>query len=131
MLNIIAGYDSNDFTSSKIETSDYLANLSTKNLKDMKIALPKEYLELELEEGVRKNFLKGIEILKKMGVKIKEVNILNPKYGMAVYTITCRSEVSSNLARYDGTRYGLEGSTQNTIKELYESSRGEGLVMDL
>jgi len=126
MLDIIAGYDSNDFTSSKTKTNEYFKNLSTKNLKDMKVALPKEYLELELEDGVRKNFLKGIDALKKMGVKIEEVNILDPKYGIAVYTITCRSEVSSNLARYDGTRYGLEGSEKDTVKDLYESTRGEG-----
>jgi aspartyl-tRNA(Asn)/glutamyl-tRNA(Gln) amidotransferase subunit A len=127
MLDIIAGYDCNDFTSSKTKTNEYFKNLSTKNLKDMKVALPKEYLELELEEGIRKNFLKGIDALKKMGVTIEEVNILDPKYGIAVYTITCRSEVSSNLARYDGTRYGLEGSKKDTVKELYESTRGEGL----
>ena len=126
ILDVIAGHDGNDFTSSKTKTNEYFKNLSTKNLKNMKIALPKEYLELELEEGVRKNFLKGIDALKKMGVKIEEVNILDPKYGIAVYTITCRSEVSSNLARYDGTRFGLEGSKNGNIKEYYESTRGEG-----
>ena len=67
-----------------------------------------------------------IEILKDLGVKIDEINILDPKYSMAVYTVTCRSEVSSNLARYDGTRFGLEGSNNKTIKEYYESTRGEG-----
>ena len=126
MLSIIAGYDTNDFTSSKTDTQDYYKNLDIKNIKELKVALPKEYLELELEEGVRKNFLKGVDALKKMGVKVEEVNILDPKYGIAVYTITCRSEVSSNLARYDGTRYGLEGSKSRNVKELFESTRGEG-----
>jgi len=127
MLNIMAGHDKNDFTSSKKEVPNYYEQLDASKIKGMKIALPKEYLELELEEGVRKNFLSAIDTLKKLGAKIEEVNILDPKYGIAVYTITCRSEVSSNLARYDGTRYGYEGSKNKSIIDLYESTRGEGL----
>jgi aspartyl-tRNA(Asn)/glutamyl-tRNA(Gln) amidotransferase subunit A len=126
MLEILAGHDPNDFTSSKLEVPNYFNDLNSKNISDLKVALPKEYLEMELEEGVRKNLLKGIEKLKKLGVKVDEVSILDPKYGIAVYTVTCRSEVSSNLARYDGTRYGLEGSDKENIKIYYESTRGEG-----
>ncbi len=126
LLGIIAGEDNNDLTSSEQKVSDYYKSLDTKSIKNMKIALPKEYLELQLEEGVRKNFLNGIDVLKKLGAKIVEVSLLDPKYGIAVYTITCRSEVSSNLARYDGTRFGLEGSKNSNIKEYYESTRGEG-----
>lgn len=126
MLGIMAGHDKNDFTSSKAEVPNYYESLDASKIKDMRIALPKEYLELELEEGVRKNFLRAIDVLKKLGAKIEEVNILDPKYGIAVYTITCRSEVSSNLARYDGTRYGYEGTKNKTIIDLYESTRGEG-----
>jgi aspartyl-tRNA(Asn)/glutamyl-tRNA(Gln) amidotransferase subunit A len=127
MLGIMAGHDKNDFTSSKTEVPNYFENLDVSKIKGMKIALPNEYLELELEEGVRKNFLNTIDTLKKLGANIEEVNILDPKYGIAVYTITCRSEVSSNLARYDGTRYGYEGTENKTIIDLYESTRGEGL----
>jgi aspartyl-tRNA(Asn)/glutamyl-tRNA(Gln) amidotransferase subunit A len=127
MLSIMAGHDKNDFTSSKTEVPNYYESLDANKIKGMKIALPKEYLELELEDGVRKNFLSAIDTLKKLGANIEEVNILDPKYGIAVYTITCRSEVSSNLARYDGTRYGYEGTENKTIIDLYESTRGEGL----
>ncbi|MFA7628039.1 MAG: Asp-tRNA(Asn)/Glu-tRNA(Gln) amidotransferase subunit GatA [Candidatus Dojkabacteria bacterium] len=127
MLGIMAGHDKNDFTSSKTEVPNYYESLDASKIKGMRIALPKEYLELELEEGVRKNLLSSIDTLKKLGAKIEEVNILDPKYGIAVYTITCRSEVSSNLARYDGTRYGYEGTENRSIIDLYESTRGEGL----
>ena len=127
LLSIIAGHDENDFTSSKTPIQNYLDSINVENIKDMKLALPKEYLELGLEEGVRKNFEKAIEILKSLGATIEEVSIMDPQFAMAVYTITCRSEVSSNLARYDGTRYGLEGSKNGNIKEYYESTRGEGL----
>lgn len=127
ILGIIAGHDTNDFTSSQSPIRDYLNDINVNSIKDMKLALPKEYLELEIEEGVRKNFEKTLEILKSLGATIEEVSIMDPQFAMAVYTITCRSEVSSNLARYDGTRYGLEGNKNSNIKEFYESTRGEGL----
>ena len=126
MLSVIAGYDKNDFTSSKLAVPNYLDEINLKKIKGMKLAIPKEYLDLDLESGVRKNFENTIKILKDLGAAIEEVSIMDPKFAMAVYTITCRSEVSSNLARYDGTRYGLEGSKNNNIKEYYESTRGEG-----
>ena len=126
ILSVIAGYDSKDFSSYNTPTNDYLNDIDLNMVKGMRIAIPKEYLELEIEEGVLTNFNKSVDILKKLGANIEYVNILDPKFGMSVYTITCRSEVSSNLARYDGTRYGLEGSDKTTVKTYYESTRGEG-----
>ena len=126
VLSIIAGYDKNDFTTYKSDVPNYFKSLNIEKIKGMRLAIPKEYLELELTDGVRKNFLESVEILKSLGADIKEVSILDPKFAMAVYTVTCRSEVSSNLARYDGTRYGLEGSVNDDIKSYYESTRGEG-----
>ncbi len=126
LLEIIAGHDKNDFTSSNEKVPNYLSNLEKINLKEIKIALPKEYLELKLEEGVRKNFLKSVDVLRKLGIDIDEVSLLDPKFGIAVYTLTCRSEVSSNLARYDGTRYGRNGGNDSTVVENYNTTRGEG-----
>lgn len=126
ILSVIAGYDPKDFTTYKESTPDYLSQLNPSKIKGMKLAIPKEYLELELEPGVVANFEKSINILKKLGATVEYVNILDPKFAMAVYTITCRSEVSSNLARYDGTRYGLEGKDKSSVKAYYESTRGEG-----
>lgn len=126
LLEIIAGHDKNDFTSSNEKVPNYLSNLEEINLKEIKIALPKEYLELQLEEGVRKNFLKSVDVLRKLGIEIDEVSLLDPKFGIAVYTLTCRSEVSSNLARYDGTRYGRNGGNDSTVVENYNTTRGEG-----
>ncbi len=126
ILEIIAGYDKNDFTSSKVEVPKYSDNLSIDSLKGLKVAIPKEYLELDLEKDVRKNFENSLKVLKDLGVILEEVNIMDPKFAMAVYTISCRSEVSSNLARYDGTRFGLEGKEKETIQKYFESTRGEG-----
>lgn len=126
ILSIISGYDIKDFSSYDKPIPDYLANIDSTKIKGMKICIPKEYLEMDIQKGVLENFNKSIDILKRLGANIEYANILNPKYAMSVYTITCRSEVSSNLARYDGTRYGLEGSDKSNIKAYYESTRGEG-----
>ena len=126
VLEIIAGYDKNDFTSSKVDVPKYSDNLNIDSLKGLKVAIPKEYLELDLEKDVRKNFENSLKVLKDLGVILEEVSIMDPKFAMAVYTISCRSEVSSNLARYDGTRYGLEGKEKETIQKYFESTRGEG-----
>ncbi len=126
VLGIIAGYDKNDFTSSKKDVPDYYENLNTNSLKGLRIAIPKEYLELDLEDDVRKNFDNSLKVLKDLGVILEEVSIMDPKFAMAVYTVTCRSEVSSNLARYDGTRYGLDGDDKSTTKAYFESTRGDG-----
>lgn len=127
MLSVIAGYDPYDFTTYRDSVPDYLSSLDSSKVNGMRFAIPKQYLELELEDGVRKNFDRSIKILKGLGADIEYVDILDPKFAMAVYTITCRSEVSSNLARYDGTRYGLEGKDKSTVKTYYESTRGDGL----
>ncbi|HCC67961.1 TPA: Asp-tRNA(Asn)/Glu-tRNA(Gln) amidotransferase GatCAB subunit A [Patescibacteria group bacterium] len=126
MLEIMAGYDTHDFTTYKEEVPNYYKNLDRGKIKGMRLAIPKEYLEVDLTDGVRENFNKSIEILKSLGAQIEEISIMDPKFSMAVYTITCRSEVSSNLARYDGTRYGLEGKDKDTVKNYFESTRGEG-----
>ncbi|MDD4382007.1 MAG: Asp-tRNA(Asn)/Glu-tRNA(Gln) amidotransferase subunit GatA [Candidatus Dojkabacteria bacterium] len=126
MLGIIAGHDTNDFTSSKEPVHDYLSKLDIKGVKGMKLAIPKEYLEMDIEKGVRDNFAQMVKILKELGATVEEIPIMNPKFAMAVYTLTCRSEVSSNLARYDGTRYGLSKDTDGNIQEFYKAVRGEG-----
>ncbi len=124
ILSVISGYDIKDFSSYNLPNSIYIPDPS--KIKGMNICIPKEYLELNIEKGVLENFEQSIEKLKKLGANISYENVLNPGFAMAVYTITCRSEVSSNLARYDGTRFGLEGDDKSSIKAYYESTRGKG-----
>ena len=124
ILSVIAGYDKKDFSSYDIPTGIYIPDAS--KIKGMRLCIPKEYLDMSIQKGVLENFERSIEILKKLGAQITYESILNPQFAMAVYTITCRSEVSSNLARYDGTRYGLEGDDKKSVKTYYESSRGHG-----
>jgi aspartyl-tRNA(Asn)/glutamyl-tRNA(Gln) amidotransferase subunit A len=126
ILSIVAGYDKHDFTTYKKEVPNYFENLDPSQIKDMKFAIPKEYLEVKLSDGVRKNFEESVKLLRSLGAKIETVSLMDPKFAMAVYTVTCRSEVSSNLARYDGTRYGLDGKEKDTIIDYFTSTRGEG-----
>lgn len=126
MLSIMAGHDKNDFTSSTKPVPDYYANLDAKRLRGLKLGLPVEFMELELSEGVRKRINESVERLKDLGAEIVDVRILDPKYSIATYTLVCRSEVSSNLARYDGTRYSPAGQIDDTFAQYFEETRGKG-----
>ncbi len=106
VLKIIAGKDPLDATSSPTEVEDYFANLNNIDLSKIKIGKPKSYFEIELEPGVREKVEQAIEKFKELGAQIVEMDLLSPKYSIGVYTILQRSEVSSNLARLDGIRYG-------------------------
>ena len=106
VLKIIAGKDPLDATSSPTEVEDYFANLNNIDLSKIKIGKPKPYFEIELEPGVREKVEQAIEKFKELGAQIVEMDLLSPKYSIGVYTILQRSEVSSNLARLDGIRYG-------------------------
>lgn len=88
-------------------TSQEFKSLKFKSLKELTIALPKEYFRDESQKGVNQKILDAAKAFEKLGAKIIEVSMMDPKYAISVYTIIQRSEVSSNLARMDGVRYGL------------------------
>lgn len=104
IFNAIAGKDENDSTSSFKPVENLKHNLLG-GIKGIKIGIPKEYL-VGLQREIFENTQKAISVLKSLRAEIIEISLLDPKYSVAVYTILQRSEVSSNLARYDGVRYG-------------------------
>lgn len=106
VLKIIAGKDINDATSVDNNVPDYIST----NYQDLTIGIPKSYFDIEMDEEVKKLTFEFIEKLKELGFKTKEIDLISPKYSIGVYTIIQRSEVSSNLARLDGVRYGLDRS---------------------
>lgn len=108
VLNVIAGNDYNDATSSPKETTDYFTLLSKFSFKGKKIGKPKSYFSIDLEKGVREAIETALKEFEKLGAEIVEMDLLDPKYSIAVYTILQRSEVSSNLARFDGIRFGTD-----------------------
>lgn len=104
ILKVIAGYDRFDSTTSSLPVDISLPNLTS--LKGLVLGLPQEYLIKEMKQPVKKIILAAIEKLKSLGAKIQLISLLDPHYAVGVYTIVSRSEVSSNLARYDGVRFG-------------------------
>ena len=111
MLGVIAGKDEADATSSPNLVPDYLAGLGEENtLKGIKIGVAKQYFLKGIDREVEKNTYQAIKILEEAGAQVKEISLLDPKYAVAVYTVIQRSEVSSNLGRYDGIRFGHDRS---------------------
>ncbi|MBP7928114.1 Asp-tRNA(Asn)/Glu-tRNA(Gln) amidotransferase subunit GatA [Patescibacteria group bacterium] len=106
ILQVIAGADENDATSAQRGVENYVDLLGDASLKGLRIGLPKSYFEIDMEPEVKKLVLNAVEICRSEGAEIIEIDLMDPKYSIAVYTILQRSEVSSNLARFDGIRFG-------------------------
>jgi aspartyl-tRNA(Asn)/glutamyl-tRNA(Gln) amidotransferase subunit A len=124
LLNVIAGYDKKDSTSINKEVPDYVKNIN-KDLKGLKIGLPKEYFIDGLDTDVKKSIDETIKIYKSLGCDIVEISLPHTDYAIAVYYIICCSEASANLARYDGVRYGFRAECDN-LSDEYKKSRGQG-----
>jgi aspartyl-tRNA(Asn)/glutamyl-tRNA(Gln) amidotransferase subunit A len=109
ILQVLAGHDKMDATSSANAVPDYLKNLKN-DIRGLKIGISDDYFE-GVEPEVRTKTEEAIKTFEKLGAKVKKINLFHPKYAIAVYTILQRAEVSSNLARYDGIRYGTDRSS--------------------
>lgn len=124
LLQVIAGHDERDSTSMELDIPDYINSL-TDNVKGIKAAIPREYLELEIDLNIKKSFLNAVEILKNLGVEMEEISLPNIKYGLPDYYIISTSELSTNMSRYDGIRYGYRASNFTDIDDLFKKSRTE------
>jgi aspartyl-tRNA(Asn)/glutamyl-tRNA(Gln) amidotransferase subunit A len=126
LLNVISGYDKKDSTSVNVELPDYTSFLK-EDIKGMKIAIPKEMFEEGLEKEVRDSVMNSIKKLEEMGAQIEEISLSLVKYSLAAYYIIATAEASSNLARYDGVKYGYRTQENiNNLEELYLKTRSEG-----
>lgn len=108
VLKIMSGKDPLDATSAPINVPEFEKEIKNYSLKGIKIGKPKSYFDIDLEEGTREKVEEAIKVFENLGAEIVEIDLLDPKYAIAVYTILQRSEVSSNLARITGMRYGHE-----------------------
>src|SRR5208282_3711342 len=124
MLQIIAGRDPNDSTSTTAPVEDYAAGLR-KPVKRMKIGIPKEYFGAGMDPGVREKVEAGIALLRRMGCELMDIHLPHTDYAIATYYIIATAEASSNLARYDGVRFGprVEG---DSLISMYRKTRGAG-----
>ena len=125
LLNIISGYDENDLTSSKEIVKDY-TSLIDKDVSNLKIAVPHYYMSDTIDKEVRENIVKVIDLLKNKGCQIDYVDIDYLEYAIPLYQVIALGEASSNLARYDGVRFGLKIDDFKNIDELYKNTRSQG-----
>lgn len=125
LMNVMAGFDEKDSTSIDRAVPDYTLTLND-SLEGLKIGLPEEYFSQDLDPKVAANIQAAIKLYEKLGAKVSSVSLPNCHLVLPLYYIIASAECSSNLARYDGVRFGYRCSHPTDLKDLYERSRGEG-----
>jgi aspartyl-tRNA(Asn)/glutamyl-tRNA(Gln) amidotransferase subunit A len=125
VLRTIAGRDLMDATSAEVPVPDYLAELE-KPVGGLKLGVAKEYFGEGLDPEIRKSVEDGIQALAKLGCEIVEVSLPHTEYAIPTYYIVATAEASSNLARFDGVRYGYRAKGARAISDMYRRSRDEG-----
>jgi aspartyl-tRNA(Asn)/glutamyl-tRNA(Gln) amidotransferase subunit A len=125
MLRVIAGWDWRDSTSVMAAVPDYELALERSDLRGLKLGVPKEYMIGGLDPEVRRWTEEGMRRLSELGAEVEEITLPHTKYAVATYYIVATAEASTNLARFDGVRYGarVEGTD---VQELYARTRGRG-----
>jgi aspartyl-tRNA(Asn)/glutamyl-tRNA(Gln) amidotransferase subunit A len=125
MLEAMSGFDSKDSTSIDRKKENYSKKL-TKNVKGLKIGIPKEYRVDGMPNDIEVLWEKGKKILKEEGAEIIDISLPHTEYALPAYYIVAPAEASSNLARYDGVKYGYRSSKGSNLIEMYENTRSEG-----
>ncbi|UBH22002.1 Asp-tRNA(Asn)/Glu-tRNA(Gln) amidotransferase subunit GatA [Macrococcus armenti] len=125
VLEVISGLDPHDSTSAPVDNVDFTSQID-KDIKGLRVAVPKEYLGEGVSDEVKSSVQAAIKELEKMGATVDEVSLPNSKYGVATYYILSSSEASANLARFDGIRYGYQAEGAQNLEELYKKTRQEG-----
>ena len=126
MLEAMAGFDPKDATSLDMPVPEWEANLSA-DMKGKKVGIPREYRMDEMDEDVLKSWDQGIAWLKEAGAEIVEISLPHTKYALPTYYIIAPAEASSNLARYDGVRYGLRDLPDGAnLQDMYAATRAAG-----
>jgi len=125
MLGAVAGYDPLDSTSVNTPVPDYVAGLGA-GVKGLKIGLPKQYFIEGLDPDVKRAMDEAIALYKSLGAEIREVSLPHTEYAVATYYLVATAEASSNLARYDGVRFGHRSETAKGLAQMYARSRAEG-----
>ncbi|MCG5512233.1 Asp-tRNA(Asn)/Glu-tRNA(Gln) amidotransferase subunit GatA [Ectothiorhodospira shaposhnikovii] len=125
MLNVMAGFDERDSTSLERPAEDFNARLNT-TLKGLRIGLPREFFGEGMDPGVARVIDEAIDFYKKLGAEFVEVALPHSGLSVPVYYVVAPAECSSNLARFDGVRYGYRCEDPKDLMDLYMRSRGEG-----
>ncbi|WP_426451481.1 Asp-tRNA(Asn)/Glu-tRNA(Gln) amidotransferase subunit GatA [Paenibacillus sp. S-38] len=125
LLQAIAGHDPQDSTSLNTEIPDYVSAL-TGDVSGLRVAVPKEYLGEGIDPKVKDAVLSALKVLEGLGAVVEEVSLPHSEYAVATYYLLASSEASSNLARFDGVRYGVRAENPKNLIDMYTKSRSEG-----
>lgn len=125
ILEVISGYDRRDSTSVNTEVPKYTESLG-KDIKGLRIGVPKEYFIEGISKGVKQRVDEAIEVFKDLGAEIIDISLPHTKYAVSCYYIIGPAEASSNLGRYDGVHYGLRSERAPDIIDMYINTRNEG-----
>jgi aspartyl-tRNA(Asn)/glutamyl-tRNA(Gln) amidotransferase subunit A len=125
ILAVIAGRDTNDSTSSNIEVDDYVSALAG-DIRGLRVGLPREYYGAGLDVEVKAKIEAAIAKLEELGAEIVDISLPHAEYAVPVYYLIATAEASSNLARYDGVRYGFRAEEATTLKAMYSRTRDQG-----
>ena len=124
LFEVMSSYDQKDSTSVDFKRGNYLKELNN-SIKGKKIGIPKEYRVEDMPKEIEDLWQKGINIIREAGAEIVNISLPNTKYALPAYYIVAPAEASSNLARYDGVKYGFRSKGENLI-DMYEKTRSEG-----
>ena len=124
LLEVMSSFDTKDSTSVEFTRGNYLNDLN-ENIKGKKIGIPKEYKVDGMPKEIEDLWEKGIKIIKDNGGDVIDISLPNTHYALPTYYIVAPAEASSNLARYDGVKYGFRSKGENLI-DMYEKTRSEG-----
>lgn len=125
IFDIISGHDKKDTTSAIMEYPKYGEGMK-QDIKGMKVGVPKEYLEQDISEETKQNLFDTMKLLEKLGAEVEETSLPTFDYALSAYYVIASAEVASNLARFDGIRYGYRTEEYADWKEMYKRSRSEG-----
>lgn len=125
MLQVMAGFDPRDSTSVDTPVPDYCSGLDA-DIAGLRIGLPKEYFGEGLDTGVAASIQEAIRAYERLGARVSEISLPNSPLSVPVYYVVAPAECSSNLARFDGVRYGHRCANPKDLEDLYERSRAEG-----
>ncbi|MEE8410060.1 MAG: Asp-tRNA(Asn)/Glu-tRNA(Gln) amidotransferase subunit GatA [Myxococcota bacterium] len=125
LLQIVAGHDPRDSTSAEADVPDYLESLE-KGVDGLRLGVPKEYFVDGVDADVRAAVQEALDTYRKLGAEVIEVSLPHTEYAVATYYLIATAEASSNLARYDGVRYGQRQDSGQGLADMYRATRGAG-----
>lgn len=130
LLNVMAGFDARDSTSLEREKEDYSRDLD-QPLKGLRIGLPREYFAEGLSEDIARAVEAALAEYRKLGAETVEISLPNTRLSIPVYYVLAPAEASSNLARYDGVRYGYRAPEYGDLVDMYQKTRAQGFGMEV